>query len=134
MWRNNRLVKSDLEKTSEEFLARWTLRSAPSYCAWSASRELGTTLCPCSDCYAVDLEHHLNRCPSRQHLKKLEAKPFTRSNVNAGCSHSAAPQFQHLQEEQPLDGTKARVAASFELGVGGMQTLIGKVKKIAAQV
>jgi hypothetical protein len=65
---------------------------------------------------------------------KLDTKPFTETNVNVGDSHSTTPEFQHLQESQPLDGTEARVAHSFELGLGGMHNLIAKITKIASQV
>lgn len=65
---------------------------------------------------------------------KLDKKPFTETNVNVGSLHSATPAFQTLQEPQPLDGTEARVAHSFELGLSGMHSLISKVKKIAAKV
>lgn len=88
----------------------------------------------CSDCYASDLHHHLNRCPSRKHHMKLDSKPFTEKNVNAGCNHSATRALQHMQEAEPLDGTEPRVAHSFKLGLSGMHSLIAKIKKIAAQV
>ena len=93
-----------------------------------------THACLCSDCYAADLQHHLNRCPSRKHLMKLDSKPFTAPNVNVGSIQSTMPALQELQEAEPLDGTEPRVAHSFELGLSGMHSLISKIQKIADQV
>jgi deferrochelatase/peroxidase EfeB len=76
----------------------------------------------------------MKRCDSRKQQLKHQHKPFVQPNINAGTCCEMEQSGVLKDEEASLDGTEARVAFSFQLGLDKMHELIAKVNRTVAQV